>query len=134
MAAFDGALFETDTFPIPERMAPARHPLRNWVVGMFARGDLTSPAEGALVASVPRQTVARWLREDGIDVKATRLRYLARCQAKAQRYAAGLPAVRKPSKAVMRRDLEKAVERFNAANAKQSGSARACSRAGPKME
>jgi len=87
---------------------------------MFQRGDLTSPAEGATVASVPRQTVARWIREAGIDVKATRLQHLARCQIKAERYAAGLPAVRRPTKAEMRRDLAKAMRRFNAANARQA--------------
>lgn len=90
---------------------------------MFRQGALTSPKEGAIVASVPRQTVARWIREAEIDVKAKRLRYLARCQIKAERYAAGLPPRRRPTKTEMRRDLAKAMERFNAANAKPSGSA-----------
>lgn len=98
-------------------MAPARHPLRNWIVTMLKRGDLTSPAEGAIVASVPRQTVARWIREAGIDVKAARLRHLARQHVKAERYAEGLPPRRKPSKAEMRRTTDEAVRRFNAANA-----------------
>lgn len=111
-------MFKTDAFPMLERMAPARHPLRNWVESMFKRGDLTSPAEGALIASVPRQTAARWIREAGIDVKACRLQYLARNQLKAARYAAGMPPTRKPSKAEMRRDLAKAMRRFNAANSK----------------
>lgn len=84
---------------------------------MYRRGELASPAEGATVASVPRQTAARWIREAGIDVKAARLRYLARGQLKAERYAAGLPPRRKPSKAQMRRDLEMSLRRFNAANA-----------------
>lgn len=100
-------------------MAPARHPLRSWVVTMFQRGDLVSPAEGALIATVPRQTVARWLREADIDVKATRLRYLARCQRKAQQYAEGKPMMRRPSKAQMRKMADEAVRRFNAANAGQ---------------
>lgn len=72
-----------------------------------------------MIASVPRQTVARWMREERIDVPAARLRYLARCQLKAERYAAGLPPVTKPSKAQMRRDLANAMRRFNAANARQ---------------
>lgn len=84
---------------------------------MLKRGDLASPAEAATVASVPRQTAARWIREAGIDVKVARLRYLARNQLKAERYAAGLPPRRKPSKAEMRRTTEEAVRRFNAANA-----------------
>lgn len=87
---------------------------------MYRRGDLVSPTEGALVASVPRQTISRWIREAGVDVKATRLRYLARCQTKAQRYAAGLPPLRKPTKAQMRVMLDEAMRRFNAANAKPS--------------
>lgn len=85
---------------------------------MFQRGDLTSPAEGAIVASVPRQTVARWIREAGIDVKATRLRYLARNQAKAERYAANKPPRGKPSKAFLRRIAARAVREFNARQTK----------------
>lgn len=99
-------------------MPARRHPLRQWVVTMFRRGDLISAAEGAIVASVPRQTVARWIREAGIDIRATRLQYLARTQRKAQRYADGLPPLQKPTKAQMRRQIEEAMRRFNAANAK----------------
>lgn len=99
-------------------MAPPRHPLRNWIESMYRHGDLTSPAEGAVIATVPRQTVARWLREAGIDIRLTRLRYLARAQRKAQRYADGLPPLRKATKAQMRQATEEAVRRFNAANHK----------------
>jgi hypothetical protein len=102
-----------------ERMAPRRHPLRDWVIGMYRRGELCSPVEGALIATVPRQTVGRWIKEAGIDVHAARERYLARSQLKAARYAAGLPPMRKPSKTEMRRDLAKAMRRFNAANARK---------------
>jgi hypothetical protein len=119
-AAQYGALFEIDTFPMLERMAPARHPLRDWVVGMFKAGTLTSPAEGATVASVPRQTVARWVREAGIDIRATRLQYLARTQRKAQRYADGKPARGKPSKAYLRKIAAKAVRDFNRAQSKRA--------------
>lgn len=76
-------------------------------------------AEGAFVATVPRQTVGRWVREAGIDVQAARERYLARSQLKAARHEAGLQPARKPTKAEMRRDLAKAVGRFNAANARK---------------
>lgn len=85
---------------------------------MYQRGDLISTTEGALIASVPRQTVARWLREARIDTKAMRLQYLARWQRKAQRYADGLPPATAPTKAQMRKTLEDAMRRFNAANAK----------------
>lgn len=84
---------------------------------MYRRGDLISPAEGAIIASVPRQTAARWIREAGIDVKAARLRYLARCHLKAERHAAGLPPRRRPSKSQMRKDADKALRDWNAANA-----------------
>lgn len=87
---------------------------------MFRKGELTSPSEGALIATVPRQTVARWVREAGIDVRATRLRFLARNQRRAQRYVDGKPPARRPSKAEMRRDLEESMRRFNAANTKQA--------------
>lgn len=85
---------------------------------MYRRGDLVSPAEGALIASVPRQTISRWIREAEIDLKATRLQFLARNQTKAQRYAAGLPPLLKPTKAQMRKTIDDAMRRFNAANAK----------------
>lgn len=99
-------------------MAAPRHQLRDWVIGMFAAGTLTSPSEGALVASVPRQTVARWIREAGIDVRQTRLQFLGRCQLKAQRYVAGKPPRNKPSKAYLRKVAAKALRDFNRARQK----------------
>lgn len=95
-------------------MAPARHPLRQWVVSMAQRGELTSPAEGAVIATVPRQTVARWIREAGIDIHSTRLQYLARNQMKAQRYIDGKPPRNKPSKAYLRKVAAKALRDWNA--------------------
>lgn len=92
-------------------MAARRHHLRDWVISMYRRGDLCSIAEGALIASVPRQTVGRWVREAEINIEATRQRYLARSQLRAERYAEGLPPVRKPSKAQMRSDIDKAMRR-----------------------
>lgn len=117
----DDTLPGNDTFPLVERMAPRRHPLRNWIEGMYRHGDLVSPAEGAVIATVPRQTISRWLREAKIDIKAMRLVWLARHQEKAQRYAAGLPPLMKPTKAQMRRTIYKAMRRSNAANAAKAG-------------
>lgn len=114
-----GALAEIDTFLILERMAPTRHPLRQWVLGMLQRGELVSSAEGAIVASVPRQTVARWIREAGIDIGTTRLQYLARSQRKAQRYVDGKPPRNKPSKAYLRKIATKALRDFNRAQQKR---------------
>jgi hypothetical protein len=109
------ALFENDTFPHVERMAPQRHPMRDWVESMYRRGDLTSPSEGAFIASVPRQTVARWIREAGIKIDATRKQYLARNQLRAQRYVAGKPPRNKPSKKYLRRIAAKALKDWNRA-------------------
>ncbi len=110
---------ENDKFTYEERMARARHPLRDWVVGMFRNGTLTSPAEGAIVATVPRQTVGRWIREAGIDVKAARLQFLARSQRRAQRYVEGKPPRGKPSKRYLRRLAAKALRDFNRAQSKR---------------
>lgn len=100
-------------------MAPQRHPLRDWVIGMFRSGALISPTEGAIVATVPRQTVGRWIREAGIDIKATRQRYLARNQLRAQRYADGKAPRGKPSKRYLRRIAAKALRDFNRAQSKR---------------
>lgn len=110
-----GALRRNETFPILERMARARHELRDWVIGMFKAGTLTSPAEGALIASVPRQTVARWIREARIDIRETRKEYLARNQRRAQRYLDGKPPRGKPSKRFLRRMADKALRDWNRA-------------------
>lgn len=88
-------------------------------MGMFQRGDLTSSSEGAFIATVPRQTVARWIREAGIDIQATRQQYLARNQRKAQRYEDGKPPRGKPSKKYLRRMAEKALKDFNRAQQKR---------------
>lgn len=96
-------------------MARLRHPLRDWVTGMFRAGTLTSPIEGATIASVPRQTVARWIREADIDIRQTRKQYLARNQRRAQRYLDGKPPRGKPSKRFLRRMAAKAVRDFNRA-------------------
>ena len=97
-------------------MPAKRHPLRSWVVTMFKRGDLVSASEGAIIASVPRQTVARWLRESGINIEAKRRQYLARIQRRAQLYAEGKPQQTKPSKTELRLMAEKAVRDFNRAS------------------
>lgn len=99
-------------------MAPRRHQLRSWIEGMFRRGELVTRSEGAAIASVPRQTVGRWLKEAGIDPEVMRQRFIARNQAKAQRHAAGLPPLGKPTKKQLRAIADKAVRRWNAANAK----------------
>lgn len=98
-------------------MAQARHPLRSYVVTLFKRGELVSIHEATLVADVSRQSVHKWLKAEGINVEARRLAYVAKLRTKAARYLDGLPALRKPTKAQMRKQLAKAIEKFNAANA-----------------
>jgi hypothetical protein len=110
---------ENETFHILERMARQRHPLRDWVIGMYRAGTLTTPAEGAVIATVPRQTVARWIREAGIDIRFTRQQYLARAQKRAQRYVDGKPPRGKPSKRYLRRMADKALKDFNRAQSKR---------------
>lgn len=100
-------------------MARERHPLRDWVIGMFKAGALTSRAEGAVIASVPRQTVGRWIREAGIDIEAARRQWLARNQRRAQRYLDGKPPRGKPSKRYLRRIAAKALKDFNRAQSQR---------------
>jgi hypothetical protein len=86
---------------------------------MYRAGTLTSAAEGAMIATVPRQTVARWIREAGIDIAAARRQYLARVQKRAQRYVDGKPPRGKPSKRYLRRMADRALREFNRAQSKR---------------
>ncbi|SEE52267.1 hypothetical protein [Bradyrhizobium lablabi] len=101
-------------------MAAARHPLRSYVIGLFRHGDLVSVAEAVAICGASPQAVRKWIKAEGIDIAARRLTRIAKFTTNAQRYLDGLPPLRRPSKGQMRRDLAKAMERFNAANAKQS--------------
>ena len=86
---------------------------------MYRSGALVAPSEGALIASVPRQTVSRWIREAGIDVEQTRKQYLARNQLRAQRYLEGKPPRGKPSKRFLRRIAARALKEFNRAQSQR---------------
>lgn len=77
---------------------------------------MASVAEIMLVASVPRQTANRWLREAGVDLTAMRLRQVARMHDHEERYLAGTGPRRRPSKAMLRREAEIAIRKFNEAN------------------
>lgn len=103
-------------------MARERHPLRDWVIGMYRSGALVVPAEGAVIASVPRQTVSRWIREAEIDIEQTRKQYLARNQRRAQRYLDGKPPRGKPSKRYLRRIAARALKEFNRAQSQRLAS------------
>jgi len=97
-------------------MAPRRHPLRKHIVALFMRGELVSVHEAVLISDASRQSVSRWLKEDGIDVGVRRLSYLAKQRGRAWECLDGKPAKRLPSKAQIRKDLERAVEQFNRRN------------------
>lgn len=85
---------------------------------LYRRGELASVREGMVVAGVPRQTIHRWLREAGLDLKRCRLRWLARQHERAERQADQRPRLR-PSRHRMRQRAERAVREFNEANARR---------------
>lgn len=105
-------------------MPAPRHPLRRRIMTRIHRGDFASVMEIMLVASVPRQTANRWLREAGIDRAAMRMRQVARMHQIEEEYLAGLSGA--PRKTARQRWIEtsKAVRKFNEANAKQPRTAR----------
>lgn len=99
-------------------MAAPRHPLRSYIIALFRRGDLVSVHEAVLICDASRQAISRWIKVEGIDVEARRLAHIAKLRNHATRMVEGLPALRKPTKAQMRKTMDEAVRRFNAANAK----------------
>jgi hypothetical protein len=99
-------------------MAPARHPLRSYVIDLFRRGELVSIAEAVLICGASRQAVTKWIRAEGINIEARRMGRIAKYTTNAQRHLDGLAPLRRPSKAQMRRDLAKAMRKWNEANTK----------------
>jgi hypothetical protein len=97
-------------------MAPPRHPLRSYIISLFARGELVSVHEATLICDASRQAISKWLKADGIDVDARRLAFIAKRRTAAQRHLDGIGPSRRPTKAQMRRDLAQAMRRFNEAN------------------
>jgi hypothetical protein len=108
---------QNDGLHLAATMAAPRHPLRSYIIALFQRGDLVSVHEATLICDASRQAVTKWLKAEGISVEARRLAHLARLRTKGQRQVEGLPPMRRPTKTEMRRDLDKAMRRFNAANA-----------------
>jgi hypothetical protein len=110
---------EMDGLHLAATMPAPRHPLRSYIIGLFRHGDLISVHEATLICDASRQAITKWLKAEGLNVEARRLAYLAKLRTNAERYLNGLPPTRKPTKRQMRRDLEKAIRRFNKANATQ---------------
>lgn len=96
-------------------MPTPRNEFKHHVLMLYRRGQLATIAEGAVMATVRRQTVARWLREAGIDIALTRGRFLIMLRKRAQRIAEGKPPLRRRTKAEWRQIGEKAVADFNRA-------------------
>lgn len=74
-----------------------------------------------LVATVPGQTVNRWLREEKIDLAAMRLRHLAKLHRVEEEYLESRSGQPRPTQQQRWRETKRAVRRFNAANAKEPG-------------
>jgi hypothetical protein len=82
-------------------MAARRHPLRNRLLLRVRRGDFATVKEIMLVGSLPRQTVCRWLREARIDLAQMRLKQIVKMHEREERFLAGLPAKKRPSKKLL---------------------------------
>jgi hypothetical protein len=102
-------------------MAANRHPLRERILSRINRGELASVREIMLVASIPRQTANRWLREAGIELDVARQRMLAKMHEQEERYLAGLPPKRKPSKRFLRKIATKAKADWDKRHAQPEG-------------
>jgi hypothetical protein len=134
ISACSALLVKNVAFYMRERMAAPRHPLRDRILARIRRGEIATVREMMLIASIPRQTANRWLREDGIDLDQMRMRLVAKMHGHEELYLAGRSGMKRPTAAQRRRDMLKSVRRFNAANAKEPGSARAGSGAAPEVE
>lgn len=115
-------------------MPARRHPLRDRIITRIRRGELATVREIMLVASLPRQTVNRWLREEGIDLEAMRLRHVAKLHTIEEQYLASRSGQRRPTRRQQWLETQRAVRRFNEANAKEPGPAREGCSAAPEME
>lgn len=110
------SLAQMDSLHYAATMAPARHPLRSYIVGLFKQGDLVSVHEATLICDATRQAISRWIKLEGISIEAHRLEHIAKLRTNAQRYLDGLSPLRRPTKKQMRQELERAMKKFNAAN------------------
>jgi len=102
-------------------MAALRHPLRDRILNRIRRGEIASVREIVLVASIPRQTANRWLREAGIKLDDARLRAVNKMHEQEERYLAGLPPRRKPSKRFLRKVADRAKAQWDKRHAQPEG-------------
>ena len=104
------------------------------MIARIRKGEFASVREIMLVATLPRQTVNRWLREEKIDLAAMRLRHLAKLHQFEEEYLASRSGQPRPTQQQRWRDMKGAVRKFNEAQPKKSGSAGTGSGQSPEME
>ena len=103
------------TFRIVGERGPEINLRKQYIAAMARRGELASLEEGALIATMTKATIRRWLVDAGIDWMVTRRQWLARRYARCEDWAANRPPPRHPTKEQMRRQLAQAIRRTNAA-------------------
>lgn len=86
----------------------AAHPLRQYVIGLYRRGELGTLEEGAIIGGVSRRRVMAWLETSGIDWQAARLRFIAKHRRRAVEQHEGKPAKAAVSKKVLRARAKRA--------------------------
>jgi hypothetical protein len=94
-------------------MPAKRHPLRSRTLAGIKSGRFATVSEIMMVASIPRQTANRWLREAGIKLADARLRRLAKMRSQEERYLEGLPPLRRPSKPVQHQAADRAKAKWD---------------------
>ena|SRR6185437_4122931 len=102
-------------------MAPARHPLRSYIVALFRRGEIVSVHEATLICDASRQAVAKWVKAEGINIEALRYQYLARKRTAAMQHVDSKSGKPRTSRRQRWLDTQRAVRRFNEANSTESG-------------
>lgn len=113
---------DRDAYQAVERMAASRHPLRDRIIGRCRRGEFASVREIVVVASVPRQTISRWLREAEVDLEQMRMQHLAKLHEQEERYLAGLPPKQRPTKKLLRWIANKAKREWDQRHAAEQES------------
>lgn len=92
------------------------NPLRQYVVGLYRRGELGTLDEGATIAATSRSRVSAWLKAEGVDWQRARQHFVARHRTRALMQAEGRRP-RRPSKAEMRVQGARAVAQWEARRA-----------------
>ena len=95
---------------------PLSSAVRTFVIGQYLRGQLSSLAEGMIVAGVSKQTLARWLKAERIDWHAKRLLHLASQHRKAVMISEG-KRVKRPTKKEQHLEADRLKRDWDKANA-----------------